>query len=90
VAVIDYEGGICPCCGRPRIEYYVFRMWTCSDCDSWVVGVAHSGQDDDGRARWRALGRYPLGPMDDVVESVGSLVGRALDGSLGDVRDVWR
>lgn len=82
----DYEGGLCPCCSRARTEYYVERLWTCSACDSWLVGVGHGWTDSGGRARWEALGRYPLGPLDDVADAVRSLTARAISGRLGAVR----
>lgn len=85
----QYEGGNCPCCGEARREYYVFRLWTCPRCDSWLVGVGHSAPVDGGGIGWTGLGRYPLGPLDDVVESVGALVKRALQGDLRAVRELW-
>lgn len=84
----DYEGGRCPCCGKARTEYYVLRLWTCTDCDSWLLGVGHGWEQEDGTARWEGLGRYPLGPIDDVAESAGALVRRATEGDLRQVRDL--
>ena len=85
----DYEGGVCPCCGEPRTEYYVLRLWTCSGCDSWLVGVGHGDHGPDHNGRWEALGRYPLGPLDDVATEVGALAGRAISGTLGDLRELF-
>lgn len=82
----DYEGGICPCCGTARAEYYVFRAWTCSDCDSWLVGVGHGFPLSNGNAGWHGLGRFPLGPMDDVPEAMAGLFRHAVEGRLGDPR----
>lgn len=81
-----YEGGLCPCCGEPRSEFYVLRLWTCTGCDSWLVGIGHGDGGPNHNGRWTALGRYPLGPLDDVVAETSALLERALSGGLHPLR----
>lgn len=81
-----YDGGYCPCCGEERREYLTLRGYTCTDCDSWVWVVGHAYPLRHGGMGFRMVGRYPLGPMDDVSEEVARLVEHALSGSTGLVR----